>query len=76
MHFSIWLKFRTLIKGLKKNINIKFGLNPMNILKVMKGFMHKTKSNFCQAYRLNWLEKQVNNQYVNRIYMRRLPFNE
>ena len=74
MHASIWLKFGTRIGGLKANISIKFGINPINIQGVTSNFMHKTKSNFCQAYRVNRFEEQAENQYIARINIRGVPF--
>ena len=59
MHASIWLKFGTRIGGLKENISIKFGINLINIRGVTIDFTHKSKPNFCQAYRVNCFEKQA-----------------
>jgi len=64
MHASIWLKFNTPIGGLNTNNSIKCGINPINIRGVTSDFMHLTKSNFCQAYRLNRFEEKAENRYV------------
>ena len=64
---SIWLKIGTLIGGLKANTSIKFGINPINIQGVTSDFTHKTKSNFCQAYRVNCFEDQAENWYTVRL---------
>ena len=74
MHTSIWLKFDTPIGGLNANNSIKFGINPINIQGVTSDFTHLTKSNFCQAYRLNHFEKQAENLYVARLNIRGVPF--
>jgi len=71
---SIWLKFGTRIRGLKVNASIKFGINPINIQGVTSDFMHKTKSNFCQAYRVNCFEEQAENRYVTRLNIRGVLF--
>ena len=52
MHALISLQFGTLIGGLKENKSFKFGINLFNIQRVINNFMHKTKSSFCQAYRV------------------------
>jgi len=62
MRASICLEFGTLIEGLKANTSIKFGINLIDIQGVTSNFMHKSKSNFCQAYRVNCFEEQAENQ--------------
>ena len=47
---SICLIFGTRIGGQKANTSIKFGANLINNEEVISDFMHKAKSNFCQAY--------------------------
>ena len=74
MHTSIYLKFKTLIGGLKANTSIKFGMNPINIRGVISDFMQKTKSSFSQAYRVNRFEEQFENRYVARLSIRVVPF--
>ena len=49
----IWLKFGTCIGGLKVSARINFGLNSINIQGAISDFMHRAKSNFCHAYRVN-----------------------
>ena len=61
---SILLKFGTRIGGLKANTSIDFWVNPINTEGVISDFTHKSKSNFCQAYRLNYFEEQAENRYV------------
>ena len=48
---SILLKFGTRIGGLKANTSIDFWVNLINIEGVISDFTHKSKLNFCQAYR-------------------------
>ena len=74
MHASIWLKFGTRIGGLKANNSIKFGINLINIQGVTSDFTHLTKSNFCQAYRLNRFEEQAKNRCVARLNIGGVPF--
>ena len=75
MHASIRLKFSTPIGGLNTNNSIKFGINPINIRGgVTSDFTHLTKSNFCQAYKLNHFEEQAENRYVARLNIRGVPF--
>ena len=74
MHALIWLKFGTRIGGLNANNSIKFGINPINIRGVTSDFTHSTKSNFCQAYRLNHFEEQAENRCVARLNIRGVPF--
>ena len=74
MRASIWLKFVTCIGGLKANTSIKFGIYSINIRGVTSIFTHKSKSNFCQAYRVNRFEEQAENQYVARLNIRGVPF--
>ena len=74
MRASIWLKFGTPIGGLNANINIKFGINLINIRGVTSNFTHFTKSNFCQAYRLNHFEEQAENWCVVRLNIRGVSF--
>ena len=71
---SIWLKFSTRIEGLNANNSIKFGINLINIRGVTSDFTHLTKSNFCQAYRLNCFEEQAENRYVARLNITGVPF--
>ena len=56
------------------NASIKFGVNLINIRGIISGFTHKTKSNFCQAYRVNRFEEQDENRYVARLNIREVPF--
>ena len=67
---SIWLKFGTRIGGLNANSSIKYGINLINIRGVTSNFTHLTKSNFCQAYRLNCFEEQAENRCVARLNIR------
>ena len=71
---SILLKFGTRIGGLKENISIDFWVNLINIEGVISDFMHKLKSNFCQAYRVNRFEEQAENRYLARLNIRGVPF--
>ena len=73
IHALIWLKFgtRTRIGGLKANTSINVWVN---VEGVISNFSHKSKSNFCQAYRVNCFEKQAENQYVARLNIRRVRF--
>jgi len=73
MHASIWLKFGTPI-GLKVNTSIDIGVNLINIEGVISDFTHKSKSNFCQAYRVNLFEEYAENRYVARLNIRGVPF--
>ena len=70
---SILLKFDTRIGGLKANTSINFWVNLINI-EVISDFMQKSKSNFCQAYRVNRFEEQSENRYVARLSIRDVPF--
>ena len=74
MRASIWLKFCIGVGSLKANTSIEFGINAINIRGVTSDFRHKTKSNFCQAYRINHYEKQAENRYVARLNIRIVPF--
>ena len=74
MRASIWLKFSTRIGGLKANTSMDFVVNQINIEGVISNFMHKSKSNFYQAYRVNCFEEQAENWYVARLNIRRVPF--
>ena len=74
MRSSIWVKFGTRIGGLKVNTSIKFGINLINIQGIISDFMHKVKSNFCQAYRINHFKEQAENRYVARLNIRGVPF--
>ena len=74
MQASILLKFGTLIGGTKANACIDIGVNLLIIRGVLNNFMHKTKSNFCQAYKVNRFEEQAENRYVARLYIRGVPF--
>ena len=71
---SIWLKFGTRFGGLKANISINFWVNLIKLEGVISNFTHKSKSNFCQAYRVNHFEEQAENQYVARLNIRGVPF--
>ena len=55
------------------NLSIKFGVNSKNIPRVMNNFTYKTNLNFCHAYRLDWLEEQVEHQYVARFKITGVP---
>ena len=70
----ILLKFGTRIGGLKANTRIDFWVNLINIEGVISNFTHKSKSNFCQAYRVNCFEEQAENRYVARLNIRGVPF--
>ena len=70
---SILLKFGTPIGGLKANTSIDLWVNLINIEGVVGDFMHKLKSNFCQAYRVNRFEEQAENWYVARSNIRGVP---
>jgi len=70
----ILLKFGTRIGGLKSNTSIDFWVNLINIEGVISDFTHKSKSNFCQAYRLNRFEEQAENRYIARLSIRGVPF--
>ena len=74
MHASIWLKFGTHIGGLKANTSINFGVNLFKIQGILSDFMHKGKSNFCHAYRLNCFKEQAKNKFVARLNIRAVPF--
>ena len=74
MRASILLKFGTRIGGLKANSSINFWVNVINIEGVISDFTHKSKSNFCQAYRLNRYEEQAENRYVAKLNIRGVPF--
>ena len=71
---SILLKFGTRIGGLKANTSIDFWLNLINIEGVISDFTHKSKSNFCHAYRVNHFEEQAENRCVARLNIRGVPF--
>jgi len=66
--------FGTRIGGLKANTSIDFGVNLINIEGVISDFTHKSKSNFCQAYRVNHFEEQAENWYVARLNIRGVLF--
>ena len=70
----ISLKFGTPIGGLKTNTRINFGVNLINIQRVISNFMHKAKLNFCHGYRVNRFEEQPENRYVARLNIRGVPF--
>ena len=57
----VLLKFGVHIKGLKATVSIKFGINLINIQRVLSDFTHKAKLNFCHAYRVNCFEEQAEN---------------
>ena len=46
----------------------------MNVQEVTSDFMHKTKSSFCQAYKVNRFKEQVENRYVARLNIRVVHF--
>jgi len=46
-------------------------MNPINIQGVMSDF---TNSNFCQTYKVNRFEEQIENLYVARLNNRVMPF--
>ena len=62
---SCW-NFGTRIGGLKANTSIDFWVNlintRINIEGVISNFTHNSKSNFCQAYRVNRFEEQAENR--------------
>ena len=64
----------THIGGLKAITSIKFGVNLINIQGVISNFKHKTKSNFCHAYRVNHFEQQPENWYAARLSIRGVLF--
>jgi len=74
VHASILLKFGTRIGGLKANTSIDFWINLINIEGVISDFMHKSKSNFCRAYRVKHFKEQAENRYVARLNIRGVPF--
>ena len=74
VHASILLKFGTRTGGLKANTSIDFWVHLINIEGVISDFTLKSKSNFCQAYRVNRFEKPAENQYVARLNIRGVPF--
>jgi len=47
-------------------------VNLINNEGVKSDFMHKTKSSFCHAYRVNRFEEQAENWYVARLNIRRV----
>jgi len=63
----IWLEFGTRIGGLKANTSINSG-------RVINGFTHKAKANFCHAYRVNCFKEQSENRYVGRLNITGVPF--
>ena len=74
MHASIWLKFGTPSGSLNANNSTKFRINRLNIRGVTSDFTHLTKSNFCQAYRLNRFKEQAENRYIARLNITGVPF--
>ena len=72
---SILLKFSTRIEGLKANTSIDFWINLINIEGVISDFTHQSKSNFCQAYRVNCFEEQAENRCVARLNIRGVQIN-
>ena len=64
----------TRIGGLKVNTSIDFGVHLINFKGVISDFTHKSKSYFCQAYRVNCFDEQAENQYVARLSIRAVPF--
>ena len=63
----------TRIGGLKVNTSINFWVNLINIEGVISDFTHKSKSNFCEAYKVNRFEEPAENQYVARLNIRGVP---
>ena len=59
MRAPLWLKFGAQIGCLKVNTSINFGVYLFNIQGVISDFMHKTKPDFCHAYRVNYFEEQA-----------------
>ena len=53
MRASIGLKFGTLEGLITADLNTKFGRNLMNIHGVMTNYLHKIRSNFCHAHKVN-----------------------
>jgi len=74
MRALIWLKFGTCIGGSKGEPSVHFGVNLIDIEGVISDFTHKSKSNFCQAYRINHFKEQAENRYVARLNIRGVPF--
>ena len=74
MRALIWLKFGTCIGRLTANPSIDFRVNLIKIQGVIIDFTHKSKSNFCQALRVNRFEEQAENWYVARLDIRIAPF--
>ena len=70
MHASIWLKFGTLIGGLKANTSIKFEAILINI----QGVISVLHSSFYQAYRVNRFEEQAENWFIAKLNIRGVPF--
>ena len=70
MRTLIWLKFGTLIGGLKANTSIDFRVNLINIEGVISNFTHKSKLN------LNCFEEQAENRYVARLNIGGVPFGD
>jgi len=70
----ILLKFCTRIGGLETNTSIEFWVNLINIEGFISDFTHKSKSNFCQACRVNCFEEKAENWYVVRLNILRVPF--
>jgi len=70
---SILLKCGTIDGGIKENACINFGINLFKFQGVISDFMHKTKSNFCQAYRVNRFKEPAENRYVAELNIRRVP---
>ena len=70
MHASIWLKFGTLIGGLKANTSIKFEVILINI----QGVISVLHSSFYQAYRVNRFEEQAENWFIAKLNIRGVPF--
>jgi len=74
MRALIWLKLGTHIGGLKANNSIDFGVNLIKIEEIISNFTNKSKSNFCQAYKVNYFKEQAENRYVARLNIRGVPF--
>jgi len=60
--------------GTKGEYQYQIWGNLIKIQGVISDFMHKTKSNFCHAYRVNRFEEQAEIQYAARLSIRGVPF--
>ena len=61
MRARIWLKFGTLKGLIKADLRTNVGRNPMANHGVITGYLRKTRSKVCHAYRVNPLEESVEN---------------